>query len=110
MSGPHAFVHLKNGSKLPGIIVASTRTDMVVAGDDGVEHKVPLSQIKSVEYGDTPATQTQAAREPAAPKKAAASRPEPSAKEEPARVQKDAAANQLTRLARSLPRLRRRQW
>jgi hypothetical protein len=82
VSGPHAFVHLKNGSRLPGIIVASTRTDMVVAGDDGIEHKVPLSQIKSVEYGDAPATQTQAAREPATTKRAAGARPEPSAKEE----------------------------
>ncbi len=89
VGGPHAFVHLKNGSKLPGIIVASTRTDMVVAGDDGIEHKVPLSQIKSVEYGDTPATQTQAAREPATPKRAAGTRSDPSTKEEPAPAQKD---------------------
>jgi hypothetical protein len=94
VSGPHAFVHLKNGSRLPGIIVASTRTDMVVAGDDGVEHKVPLSQIKSVEYGDTPATQSPASREPATPKRAAGARPEPSTKEEPAPAQKDAGREQ----------------
>ena len=50
--GPHAFVHLKDGSKVPGTIVASSQTDMVVAGDDGIERKIPLSQIKSVEYAD----------------------------------------------------------
>ena len=59
--GPRAFIHLKNGSKIPGSIVASSRTDMVVAGDDGIEHKIPLTQIKSVEYA-TETAQTQQAR------------------------------------------------
>jgi hypothetical protein len=69
-TGPHAFVHLKNGSKVPGTIVASSQTDMVVSGDDGIEHKIPLSQIKSVEYGEKSSGQPaeRASREPA-PKK-----------------------------------------
>ena len=50
LSGPHVFVSLKDGSRVPGTIVASSKTDMVVAGDDGIERKIPLSQIKSVEY------------------------------------------------------------
>ena len=50
--GPHAVVNLKDGSKVPGTIVASSQTDMVVAGDDGIERKIPLSQIKSVVYGE----------------------------------------------------------
>jgi hypothetical protein len=90
VTGPHAFVHLKNGSKLPGTIVASSRTDMVVAGDDGVEHKVPLSQIKSVEYGDAPSTQQQASREPA-PAKRPAARPQTPAREVPPPAQKEPA-------------------
>ena len=48
--GPHASVNLKDGSKVPGTIVASSQTDMVVAGDDGIERKIPMTQIKSVEY------------------------------------------------------------
>ena len=52
--GPHAFVHLKDGSKVPGTIVASSQTDMVLAGDDGIERKIPMTQIKSVEYGGGP--------------------------------------------------------
>lgn len=52
-SGPRGFVHLKDGTKVPGTIVASSKTDMVVAGDDGIERKIPLGQVKSVEYGDT---------------------------------------------------------
>lgn len=50
--GPHAFVNLNSGSRIPGHIVASSKMDMVVAGDDGIERKIPLDQIKSVEYGD----------------------------------------------------------
>lgn len=50
--GPHAFVHLKDGSKVGGTIVASSQTDMVVAGDDGIERKIPMAQVKSVEYAE----------------------------------------------------------
>jgi hypothetical protein len=88
-SGPHASVHLKNGNKVPGTIVASTQTDMVVSGDDGIEHKIPLSQVKSVEYGEASSKPAeQATREPA-PKRTpareeAAQRREPAARNEPA--------------------------
>ena len=54
-SGPHALVYLKDGSKVPGTVVASSQTDMVVAGDDGIERKIPLAQIKSVDYSVAPA-------------------------------------------------------
>jgi hypothetical protein len=49
--GTHVSVHLQDGSKILGTIVASTQTDMVLAGDDGIERKIPLTQVKSVEYG-----------------------------------------------------------
>lgn len=61
-SGPHAVVLLKDGSKVPGAIVASSQTDIVVAGDDGIERKIPLTQVKSVEYGE--ATQARPVRQP----------------------------------------------
>jgi hypothetical protein len=48
--GPHAIVNLTDGTKVPGSIVASTQTDMVVAGDDGIERKIPLEKVKSVDY------------------------------------------------------------
>ena len=51
-AGPHASVQLKDGSKVPGTIVASSATDMVVAGDDGIERKIPLAQVKSVSYDE----------------------------------------------------------
>ncbi len=61
--GPHVFVHLTDGSKVPGTIVASSQTDMVVAGDDGIERKIPMVQIKSVEYGEAEQAR-KASREP----------------------------------------------
>ncbi|MGH9722734.1 MAG: hypothetical protein ACRD8O_21200 [Bryobacteraceae bacterium] len=68
-AGPHAFVTLTDGSKVPGTIVASSQTDMVVAGDDGIERKIPLTQVKSVEYGEAQKTEParQASREQQAP-------------------------------------------
>jgi hypothetical protein len=65
--GPHASVSLKDGSKVPGTIVASTQTDMVVAGDDGIERKIPLDRIKSVEYGDAQPAQAAAPRRASRP-------------------------------------------
>src|SRR5215471_4188747 len=62
--GTHVSVHLQDGSRIPGMIVASTPTDMVLAGDDGIERKIPLAQVKSVEYGT--AAPRQAASQPAA--------------------------------------------
>src|SRR5215472_1042615 len=63
--GTHVSVHLQDGSRIPGMIVASTQTDLVVAGDDGIERKIPLAQVKSVEYGTM--GPKQAAAQPAAP-------------------------------------------
>ena len=78
-AGPRAVVRLTNGSTIPGAIVASSKTDMVVAGDDGIEHKIPLSQIKSVEYGEAAAT-APAPRESGQPNR-------PAKKERPAEPQ-----------------------
>ncbi len=83
---PHVSVLLKDGSKVPGTIVASSQTDMVVAGDDGVERKIPLSQIQRVEYGEAPPAQAaqaappagKAPREPAQQKAPEKMRPAPS--------------------------------
>src|SRR5689334_22654416 len=63
--GPHAFVHLTDGSKVPGTVVASSQTDLVLAGDDGIERKIPLAQVKSVEYGPAQPTRTAVNRPPA---------------------------------------------
>jgi hypothetical protein len=69
--GPHAIVLLKDGSKVPGTIVASSQTEMVVASDNGEEHKIAISDVKSVVYGEAqPEPRPQASRgvTPAKPK------------------------------------------
>jgi hypothetical protein len=87
-SGPHAIVQLKDGSKVSGAIVASSQTDMVVAGDDGIERKIPIAQIKSVVYDGShsePSPQ-QASREPATHKEQTARQSAPAQPPRPAKT------------------------
>lgn len=76
-AGPHASVLLKDGSKVPGTIVASSPTDMVLAGDDGIERKIPMAQVKSVEYTEAPTAPPPAQTTQSAPPPAPASPPPP---------------------------------
>jgi hypothetical protein len=103
--GPHAFVHLKNGGRVPGTIVASSKTDMVVAGDDGIEHKIPLSQVKSVEYGEGRPAQTAAApvREPVRPNRAAKQDAAPQQQTPPQTARETAASDTATPAAPAPP-------
>jgi hypothetical protein len=52
---------------------------MVVAGDDGADHKIPLAQINSVDYGTPSAAAQQPAPGQAAPATSQASAPPPPA-------------------------------
>lgn len=92
--GPHAFIHLKNGSQVAGSIVASTPVDMVVAGDDGIEHKIPMAQVQSVEYAEA---------RPAQPAKRPAARPKTPARERRAPVQPEVARTQPERTIATPP-------
>jgi hypothetical protein len=67
--GPHAVVHLQNGGTVAGTIVASSQTDMTLDGDDGIERKIPMAQVKSVNY--------EAARPAAAPQQASGGSAQP---------------------------------
>jgi hypothetical protein len=71
---------------------------MVVAGDDGIEHKIPLAQVKSVEYGDSPSSTASApARQPARVDKALKpTQPETQASREPASPSAPASSEPLT--------------
>jgi hypothetical protein len=105
VGGPRVAVVLKNGTRVPGTIVASTKTEMVVAGEDGIEHKIPLAQVKSVDYGEPQASKPagqparepvrQAARQPDAPRMPAPVRPEEVERQQPP-AKTPAEAGQLT--------------
>jgi hypothetical protein len=49
-AAPHAVVQLDDGKTVSGVVKASSPAEMVVAGDDGVERKIPMSQVRSVSY------------------------------------------------------------
>lgn len=75
--GPHAVVKLKDGSSVPGTIVASSQTDMTVVGDNGIEHKIPMEQVKSVEYGQPQASRQRTAERRAPARTGAGNEPAP---------------------------------
>jgi hypothetical protein len=79
---PRATVLMRDGTTVGGTVVDSSATEIKIAGDDRVTRAIPMSQVKSVEYGDTPAAaepaQAQTSPAPAAPPaRSQASRPVP---------------------------------
>jgi hypothetical protein len=51
-SGPHATVLMRDGTTLTGIVTATSPAEITLAGDDNATHVVPMTQVKSIEYGD----------------------------------------------------------
>ncbi|HSW49993.1 MAG TPA: hypothetical protein VLH09_07455 [Bryobacteraceae bacterium] len=47
-----ATVVLKDGSQVSGKVAASSDTEITLAGDDSITRTIPMSQVKSVEYGE----------------------------------------------------------
>ncbi len=63
-----ATVMLQDGSQVSGAVVSSSASEIVLAGDDNITRTIPMSQVKSVQYGEA-STQPQATTEtrPATP-------------------------------------------
>ena len=61
-SGQHATILMRDGTSLTGTVTATSPTDITLAGDDNTTHAIPMTQVKSIEYGDTGAAQTSAAQ------------------------------------------------
>jgi hypothetical protein len=51
-AGPHASVLLRNGGTYGGSIVASSPTQVTLAGDDNVRRVLEMSDVKSISYND----------------------------------------------------------
>lgn len=60
----HAIVHLNDGTTVSGVVTSSSPTEMVIAGDDGIERKIPMTQVKSVAYEPAAKPAEQAASKP----------------------------------------------
>ena len=52
-SGPRATVQMRDGSRVIGMVVSSTSTEVKVIGDDGVTHFIPMSAVRAVNYGES---------------------------------------------------------
>ncbi len=53
---PHATVLLRDGTTQAGAVVASSSTEIKLAGDDNATRTISMKDVKSVEYDDAPAT------------------------------------------------------
>jgi len=51
-AGPHATVQLKDGTSVSGTVVSTSASEIRITGDDNVAHAIPMSQVRSVDYGD----------------------------------------------------------
>jgi hypothetical protein len=65
-TGPRATVQMRDGSRVSGMVLASTAAELRIAGDDGISRTIPMSAVRSVEYGDAPAVDPAAAAPAAA--------------------------------------------
>ncbi len=71
-TGPHATVEMRDGSTVSGMVLASTADEVKITTDDNVTRTIPMAQVRSIDYGDAPAsgapggaTMAKSARRPA---------------------------------------------
>ena len=76
---------MRDGTRVTGSVLASSTAEITIAGDDQITRTIPMSQVKSVEYGDAIAA---AAPAPAA--QPAETTPPPAAREAPAPARQEA--------------------
>jgi hypothetical protein len=74
-TGPRATVQMRDGSRVSGMVLSSTAAELKITGDDGISRTIPMSAVRSVEYGDAPAAAPAAAAQTAAPPATAARPP-----------------------------------
>jgi hypothetical protein len=53
---PHAVVNMRDGSSVAGTVLSSSATEIQISGDDKVTRTIPMTQVRSVDYGDVAAT------------------------------------------------------
>ncbi len=55
----HATVLMQDGTRVAGTVVASSASEITLAGDDSITRTIPMQQVRSVEFGDEPVGQPQ---------------------------------------------------
>src|SRR5438132_13108951 len=80
---PQATVLMRDGSQVTGAVLSSSPTEIKLTGADNVTRTIPMSQVRSIDYGEpvpaaaTPPTPATSSAPPAqsAPPSQTASRP-----------------------------------
>src|SRR6266478_7010581 len=53
-SGEHAIVLMRDGTSVRGTAISTSGTEIQLAGDDKVTRTIPMAQVRSIEYDETP--------------------------------------------------------
>ena len=65
--GPHATIQMRDGTTVSGTVLSSSASEIKVTGDDNTTRTIPMTQVRSVDYGDAPAVPPGAPAAPGAP-------------------------------------------
>lgn len=77
---PHATVLLRDGTSVSGTVQSSSPSEIQLLGDSQVTRVIPMSQVRSVDYGETPAAPPAPEAAPAARTSDPAAAPAPASK------------------------------
>src|SRR5438045_664103 len=65
---PQATVMMRDGTQIAGSVLSSSPTEIKIAGADSVTRTIPMSQVRSVDYGEpVPAASTPPTPAPTSP-------------------------------------------
>jgi len=74
-TGPRATVQMRDGSRVSGMVLSSSANELKIAGDDNITRTIPMTQVRSVNYGDTAGDASPPAAAPRTTPPVAAARP-----------------------------------
>jgi hypothetical protein len=52
--GQHGTVLMRDGTSISGTVVSASGSEIQLSGDDKVTRTIPMAQVRSIEYDDTP--------------------------------------------------------
>src|SRR2546426_11314428 len=52
--GQHGTVLMRDGTSISGTVVSASGSEIQIAGDDKVTRTIPMAQVRSIEYDETP--------------------------------------------------------
>src|SRR5579871_3837106 len=53
--GQHATVELRDGTSVTGTVLSSSAGEIQISGDDKLTRTIPMTQVRSIQYDDSPA-------------------------------------------------------